>query len=46
MSAVLSRRGLLKLSGSGLTVALFSGCALPVIPKRPTPSTPSVILDI
>ena len=38
MSAVLSRRGLLKLSGAGLTVALFSGCALPVIPKRPAPS--------
>lgn len=37
MSAVLSRRGLLQLSGAGLTVALFSGCALPVIPKRPAP---------
>lgn len=34
MSAVLSRRGVL----AGLTVALFSGCALPVIPKRPAPS--------
>lgn len=34
MSAVLSRRGAL----AGLTVALFSGCALPVIPKRPAPN--------
>lgn len=34
MSAVLSRRGLL----AGLTVVLFGGCALPVIPKRPAPS--------
>ncbi|MDR7333138.1 molybdopterin cofactor-binding domain-containing protein [Roseateles asaccharophilus] len=33
MSAVLSRRGVL----AGLTVVLFSGCALPVIPKRPAP---------
>lgn len=33
MSATLSRRGVL----AGLTVALFSGCALPVIPKRPAP---------
>jgi isoquinoline 1-oxidoreductase subunit beta len=38
MSAALSRRGWLQLSGVGLTVALFSGCALPVIPKRPQPS--------
>jgi isoquinoline 1-oxidoreductase beta subunit len=38
MSAVLSRRGWLQLSGAGLTVALFGGCALPVIPKRPAPS--------
>ncbi|MGQ3055011.1 MAG: molybdopterin cofactor-binding domain-containing protein, partial [Roseateles sp.] len=38
MSAVLNRRGWLKLSGAGLTVALFTGCALPVIPKRPAPS--------
>lgn len=38
MSAALSRRGWLQLSGAGLTVALFNGCALPVIPKRPTPS--------
>lgn len=37
MSAALSRRGLLQLSGAGLTVALFGGCALPVIPKRPAP---------
>lgn len=38
MSAALTRRGWLQLSGAGLTVALFSGCALPVIPKRPAPS--------
>lgn len=34
MTAVLTRRGVL----AGMTVALFSGCALPVIPKRPAPS--------
>jgi isoquinoline 1-oxidoreductase beta subunit len=34
VSAALTRRGVL----AGLTVALFSGCALPVIPKRPAPS--------
>ncbi|MFG6412563.1 molybdopterin cofactor-binding domain-containing protein [Roseateles sp. DC23W] len=34
MSAALTRRGVL----ASLTVALFSGCALPVIPKRPAPS--------
>lgn len=33
MSAAPTRRGVL----AGLTVALFSGCALPVIPKRPAP---------
>lgn len=38
MSAVLTRRGLMQLSGAGLTVALFAGCALPVIPKRPAPN--------
>ncbi|MFG6431522.1 xanthine dehydrogenase family protein molybdopterin-binding subunit [Roseateles sp. LYH14W] len=38
MSAVLTRRGVLQLSGAGLTVALFAGCALPVIPKRPAPN--------
>lgn len=38
MNATLSRRGLLQLAGAGLTVALFSGCALPVIPKRPAPN--------
>lgn len=37
MSATLTRRGWLQLSGSGLAVVLFSGCALPVIPKRPAP---------
>ena len=38
MSAVLTRRGLMQLSGAGLTIALFSGCALPAIPRRPAPS--------
>jgi isoquinoline 1-oxidoreductase beta subunit len=38
MSAGLSRRGVLQLAGAGLTVALFAGCALPVIPRRPAPS--------
>lgn len=38
MSATPTRRGLLQLSGAGLTVALFAGCALPVIPKRPAPN--------
>jgi isoquinoline 1-oxidoreductase beta subunit len=42
MSAgVLSRRGFLQLGAAGLTVAVvpsLTGCALPVIPKRPQPS--------
>ncbi|QPF71702.1 molybdopterin-dependent oxidoreductase [Roseateles sp. DAIF2] len=33
-----SRRRFLRHSGAGLTVALFAGCALPVIPRRPMPS--------
>ncbi len=35
---VLSRRAWLAASGATLTV-MFSGCALPVIPKRPAPTT-------
>jgi isoquinoline 1-oxidoreductase beta subunit len=42
MNAVaLSRRGFLQLGAAGLTVAVIpslTGCALPVIPKRPQPS--------
>lgn len=40
-AAVLSRRRLLQLGVAGLSVAVLptlSGCALPVIPKRPAPS--------
>ena len=33
----ISRRGLLRVAGAGLTVAFVPGCALPVIPKRPSP---------
>ena len=35
--ATISRRGLLKAGGAGLTVTFLAGCALPVIPKRPKP---------
>lgn len=34
---MLSRRLFLRASGAGLTVVLLPGCAIPVIPKRPTP---------
>jgi len=37
-STALTRRSWLQRSGAGLTVALFAGCALPVIPKRPAPN--------
>ncbi len=33
----MTRRGWLRTAGAGLTVAFLSGCALPVIPKRPKP---------
>ena len=36
-STALSRRGLLRVGGAGLTVAFLAGCALPVIPQRPSP---------
>lgn len=41
MNAALSRRRLLQMGAAGLTVAVvpsLTGCALPVIPKRPQPS--------
>ena len=37
LSAPLTRRGLLQAAGAGLTVSFLAGCALPVIPKRPSP---------
>jgi isoquinoline 1-oxidoreductase beta subunit len=38
-----SRRRFLQRGGAGLTVALFAGCALPVIPRRPLPSLDDAI---
>lgn len=37
LSTPLTRRGLLRAAGAGLTVSFLAGCALPVIPKRPSP---------
>ena len=38
-SVALSRRRFLAASGAALTVTFVTGCALPVIPKRPKPTT-------
>lgn len=39
----LTRRGLLRAAGAGLTVGFLAGCTIPVIPKRPSPD-PTVAL--
>lgn len=39
----LTRRGLLRTAGAGLTVGFLAGCALPVIPKRPTPDATAAL---
>lgn len=38
-SLTLSRRGLIRAAGAGVTVSFLAGCALPVIPKRPSPDS-------
>lgn len=35
-----ARRSVLRAGASGLTVSFLAGCALPVIPKRPSPNAP------
>jgi isoquinoline 1-oxidoreductase beta subunit len=42
-TAPLTRRGLLRAAGAGLTVGFLAGCSLPVIPRRPAPDAASAL---